>query len=103
MTLGDIIDKYQTLREMPPLCIFGVLEKNNENILWIDPDAYRKNSFFIIIDKNKEIIKELTFKEFNESIDHYLENGWRKEKDSIILKDVKTWINDFAKSYGIPI
>ena len=103
MTLDDYINKYHTLREMPPLCIFSVLEKNNERILWIDPDAYRKNSFCIVVNKNREVTDELTFKELYNNIDNYLKNGWIEDKDFFIHKDIKTWIKDFTNSYGISI
>ena len=64
LTLGDYIEKYQALREMPPLCIVCILTKNKEKVFWIDPDAYRKNSFFIFVNETGEVINKLFFKEF---------------------------------------
>ena len=102
MNLSDILDKYPCLRGMPPICIFRLLIKNDEKIFFIDPDARRKNSFFIIVNKENEITNELSFKELYEKIEYFLENGWNSN-DSFIKKDIKTWIKDFAKEYEISL
>ena len=103
MTLDDYIKKYPTLREMPPLCIFCILTNYKEKIFWIDPDAFRKNSFFIIVNEAQEVINKLSFKEFNKNVDNYLNNGWFNDNDFFINKDIKTWIKDFTNEYGISL
>jgi len=100
--MRDMIYKYPSLRAMPPLCIFCLLEKNDEKILFIDPDAWRKNSFFIIVNKEDEITSELSFKGLYEKVDYFIENGWNSN-NSIIKKDIKTWIKDFADEYKISL
>ena len=102
MTLRDYIEKYSTLREMPPLCIFQILVKNNDKILWIDPDANRKNCFFFIVKDNGEVIRELSFQEFYNEIEYFISNGWNN-RDCFIDKDIKLWANEFAEKYGIKI
>jgi hypothetical protein len=87
---------------MPPICLFNLLKKNDEEILFIDPDAGRENSFFVIVNNEDKIIRELSFKELYEEIDYLLENGW-SERDSFIKKDIKTWIKDFAEKYEISL
>jgi len=104
MTLDDIIEKYELFKYgFPPIRMAYILEKDNEKILWIDPDAYSKNGFFIIINEKREVIKELSFKEFYDNLEILLENGWENNKEYCFIKDIKKWLIDFSEKYNIII
>jgi hypothetical protein len=98
--------KYYIRWEFPHPCILPIFTNSIDVIYWIDPDGFRKNWFFIIVNnENREIIDELTPSEFYKKIDFLLDNGWYNIDGIIefLHTDIKTWVYDFANKQGISL
>ena len=76
MTLNSFMNENGIVWEYPYPCILTILTKGKEAIYWVDPDGFRKTSYFIKVDANENIIEKISFKDFNNNIEYLFENGW---------------------------
>ena len=99
MIFVDFLIKNNISRDWPPICVFCAFTNGNDKIYWVDPDGFRKNSYFIMINKKNEVIGVLSFEDFYQNIDYLKKKGWHN--DGSFIKDIKSWIPGFAKKYNI--
>ncbi|MDR0910952.1 MAG: hypothetical protein LBM77_14455 [Spirochaetaceae bacterium] len=102
MKLDEYMKKYGLVWEFPHSCIFSVLSNGEETIYWVDLDGFRKDSFFITVDKTDEVTGKLSFTEFYRQIPDLLNSGWDKEC-SIGPDHITEWIEGFAENYNISL